>query len=98
MKRTKTTTDKMVAGLAAIALSIGVALAQDDEEEEVIPTTVDELLEAINDTLEEHDVPAVGLALVDETGPVWVGSLGKADLESDRNADADTIYRIGSTG
>ncbi|MGI9204403.1 MAG: serine hydrolase domain-containing protein [Woeseiaceae bacterium] len=87
---------KIVSVLATVVLVSSVALAQDDEEQ-IIPSTVDELLEAISDTLEEHDVPAVGMTLVDSTGPSWVGSLGKADIATDRNADADTIYRIGST-
>ena len=82
--------------MAALLLLCGIASAQDDEDK-LVPETVDELLEALNDKLEEHDVPAIGLALVDETGPIWVGSLGKADVETDRDADADTIYRIGST-
>lgn len=77
-------------------LSLDAAPAQDDEEK-VVPKTVDELIEAIGDVQEEHDVPAVGLALVDATGPVWVGSLGTADIATGRQADAGTIYRIGST-
>ena len=68
-----------------------------DAEEELVPSTVEELIEAITDKMEDHDVPAIGLALADTNGPIWVGSLGKADLETDRDADADTIYRIGST-
>ena len=34
---------------------------------------------------------------VDESGPLWVGSLGKANLESAVGADEETMYRIGST-
>lgn len=94
------TAGRLAAVLAAALLGFGVAAAQEDQEEaqeRAAPRTVDELLDAVNDTLEEHDVPAIGLALVDTAGPVWVGSLGKADVASGRDADADTIYRIGST-
>ena len=82
--------------IAVGLVCLGPAFAQDDEEE-IVPTTVAELLESIDDVLEEHDVPAVGLALVDADGPVFVGSLGTADVATSREADADTIYRIGST-
>ncbi|PCO05274.1 hypothetical protein AWR36_011170 [Microbulbifer flavimaris] len=59
-------------------------------------TTLSELKAAIEDTMVKHEVPAVGIAMVDETGPVWVGSLGKADIATGTVADASTMYRIGS--
>jgi len=67
------------------------------EEDELIPATLDELKAAIADVIEEKDVPAVGIAMVDENGPVWIGALGKADLEKDTPADENTMFRIGST-
>lgn len=73
------------------------AVAEDDEEKPFVPATLDELKSAVADVLEEHEVPAVGIALVDESGPLWVGSLGKANLESTVDADEETMYRIGST-
>jgi CubicO group peptidase (beta-lactamase class C family) len=82
--------------VSALLLGANVGLAQ-EEEETFVPTTIEELLDAIGETMAEHDVPAVGLALVDASGPVWVGSLGKAVLETDKDADADTLFRIGST-
>jgi len=88
-----------VLGLAVATLGLfccGAASAQDDEEE-IIPASVEELIAAIGETLVQHDVPAVGLALVDSSGPVWVGSLGKANVENDIDADENTLYRIGST-
>ena len=88
--------NKIVAGLAAVALCCGVALAQDDDEK-IVPTTIEELLAAINDVLDERDTPGVALAIVNEDGPEWIGALGKANVESDIAADADTLFRIGST-
>ena len=82
--------------VSALVLGASVALAQ-EEEETFVPTTVEELVDAIGETMAEHEVPAVGLALVDASGPVWVGSLGKAVLETDKDANADTLFRIGST-
>ena len=85
----------------SIAMLLGffacaTAVAQDDEEP-IIPQTIDELLLAINDVLEETDTPGVAIAIVNEDGPEYVGALGKANVENDVDADADTLFRIGST-
>jgi CubicO group peptidase (beta-lactamase class C family) len=88
--------NRIVTGLAAFALCCGVALAQDDDEK-IVPTTIDELLAAINDVLDEHDTAGVALAIVNEDGPEWIGALGKANVENDIAANADTLFRIGST-
>ncbi len=61
------------------------------------PETLDELKAAVAKVLEENDVPSVGIAMVDETGPVWVGAIGKASLENGIDADEYSLYRIGST-
>lgn len=82
----------MLLGLFACA----TAVAQ-DEEEPIIPQTIDELLLAINDVLEETDTPGVAIAIVNEDGPEFIGALGKANIENDVDADADTLFRIGST-
>ena len=69
----------------------------DEEEETPQPTTIEELEAAITGVLEEYEVPAVGIAMVDENGPVWVTAIGKANLADDTDADADSMFRIGST-
>ena len=75
-------------------LAFGPAFA---EEEKKVPASLEELKTLVAETIEEHQVPAVGIAMLDPDGEVWVGSLGKANLENDVPADADTLYRIGST-
>lgn len=67
------------------------------EEDPAPPATLEELKSAILEVLEEHEVPAVGIAMVDENGPVWVTALGKADVEEDIDADEHSMFRIGST-
>jgi CubicO group peptidase (beta-lactamase class C family)/succinate dehydrogenase/fumarate reductase cytochrome b subunit len=88
--------NKIVTGLTAFVLCCGAALAQDDDEK-IVPATIDELLAAISDVLDERDTPGVALAIVNEDGPEWIGALGQANVENDIAADADTLFRIGST-
>ncbi|WP_237068135.1 serine hydrolase domain-containing protein [Microbulbifer guangxiensis] len=80
--------------LAGLLLTAAFTFAADTGNK---PSTLTELKSAIRDVMERHQVPAVGVAMVDESGPVWVGSLGKANIAEGTAADADTMYRIGST-
>lgn len=61
------------------------------------PASLEELKAAIARVVSENEVPAVGIAMVDESGPVWVGAIGKANLEDDIDADENSMFRIGST-
>ena len=79
-----------------ILLAFGASWA-DEEEETPPPATIEELEAAIAGVLEEHKVPAVGIAMVDENGPVWVTAIGKANLAADTDVDAESMFRIGST-
>lgn len=67
------------------------------EEEPAPPATLDELKSTILDVMEEHEVPAAGIAMVDANGPVWIGALGKANVELDTDVDENSMFRIGST-
>ena len=67
------------------------------EQDTIVPETIDELLAAIDDVLEETGTPGAALVVFNEDGPEYVGALGKADVENDIDADADTLFRIGST-
>lgn len=83
--------------LLGLFVFAGAAAQDDDEEEAIVPESIEELLAAINDVLEETDTPGVAIAIVNEDGPEYVGALGKANVENDIDADADTLFRIGST-
>lgn len=61
------------------------------------PDNIQELKEAVAQLVKEKGLPAVSIAMIDETGPVWVGALGKANLENDIAADENSLFRIGST-
>ncbi len=83
---------------AVLALGATTAHAQEEDEEEVEPpATIEELREAIVGVLEEHEVPSIGITIVDETGPIYTDAIGKQNLEEDIDATIETMYRIGST-
>ncbi len=88
---------RLGAALCLLLILLVPAPAPADDEAEKKPETLEELKAAVAAVVEENDVPAVGVAMVDATGPVWVGSIGKANLENDSDADEDSLFRIGST-
>lgn len=88
---------RFAAALCLLAVLFVPAVAPAEVEVEKKPETLEELKEAVAAVLEENDLPAVGIAMVDETGPVWVGAIGKANLENDVDADEQSMFRIGST-
>jgi len=46
--------------------------------------------------MDEHDIPGLSIALVDDQKIVWQQGFGYADLKSKTAARAKTIYRVGS--
>ncbi len=82
------------AAFLAVGMLFSGLLAAD---ENPVPTTLPELKIAVEELVNENDLPAVGIALVDENGPIWVAGLGKSNLEDDVDADEHSMFRIGST-
>lgn len=76
------------------SLYFTTAYAEDQEQPQ--PSNIQELKSAIVELIEEKGVPAVGIAMIDETGPIWIGALGKANIENDTVADENSLFRIGS--
>ena len=54
------------------------------------------LLEKLEASRQQRDIPAIGLTIVDGDGIIWTGALGIADRNSQTSANADTYFRIGS--
>lgn len=81
--------------LTLVFLFAGQAHAQTKEESNP-PQTIQELETAIEKVLEETVTPAVGVAMVDKDGPVWIAGLGKANIENNVDANENTMFRIGS--
>ncbi|HLF34693.1 MAG TPA: serine hydrolase domain-containing protein [Cyclobacteriaceae bacterium] len=50
----------------------------------------------IKEILEETNTPAIGIALVDRSGPIWIAGFGKADIEKNIDADENSLFRIAS--
>lgn len=87
-----------IAGLFFSAAYAEEQLKLSDDKQEIIqPSNIEELKTAIANLIKEKEVPAVAIAMIDETGPVWIGALGKANLENNSVADENTLFRIGST-
>ena len=61
-----------------------------------VPGNIDELKAAVSAILKKHKVPGVGIALVTKDAVVWTGGVGKADLATNRDVTADTMFRVGS--
>ena len=85
--------------LVTIVFFVLFAVQSHAQKKEAIqtPETIQELQVAIEKIMEEEKIPAVGIALVNEAGPVWVTSLGKVNVEKDLDADKNSMFRIGST-
>src|SRR5580658_4626297 len=61
-----------------------------------VPANIDELKSAVAAILKKYNVPGAGIALVTKDKVVWTGGVGKADLATNRDVTADTMFRVGS--
>src|SRR3954463_12262476 len=59
--------------------------------------SISELQQQLQKVLSDTHTPGVSVAIVHRDGPEWVTALGKADVASNRDATAWTLFRIGST-
>ncbi len=59
-------------------------------------TLAPDVLKKIQQIRKQHQVPAVGLALVDTHGTLWSGALGVEDIRTGKAAGEHTRFRIGS--
>lgn len=94
--RTTIPTANPIMILLLVMFFAGQLFGQNQENSDV-PQTIQELEKEIKKVLKETNTPALGVALVDQEGPVWIAGLGKADVEKDKEANENTMFRIGST-
>ena len=55
-----------------------------------------QLQQEIINIQESANIPALGVVLIDNGEPVWITSLGKANLAKNTDVDEHTLFRIGS--
>lgn len=60
------------------------------------PADLEALQQQAQRLLAEGDIPGIGVALLRDGEPLWIGGLGVADRSSGRVVAADTPFRIGS--
>jgi CubicO group peptidase (beta-lactamase class C family) len=84
-----------IISLVVLACLSGAAIAGNDRTP--APTNLVELKQSVSAIIERYEVPAIGIAMIDKDGPVWIGALGQANLEQDIGADERTLFRIAST-
>lgn len=82
------------AAVACLLALLLAAAAQADAP--AAPATLDELQSRLRALMDESDVPGLGVVLIRNHEPVWIGGLGLADRVSGRPVDAQTRFRIGS--
>jgi hypothetical protein len=46
--------------------------------------------------MDDFNVPGLSIAVVGDGKIIWAGGCGKADIESDRNMDANTLFQAAS--
>lgn len=79
--------------VAAVAACFFCASAQAADK---APQSLEQLKAAIEAIRLQTYTPAVGIALVNKDGPLWVAGLGEANLEKHTLADENTMFRIAS--
>ncbi len=77
--------------LAVLLLTSLCAYSQDNRDFEI-----KRLVDAIEAKRIKDEIPGVGIALVSDSGPLWIGALGLADIDSKRTFTENTVFRIGS--
>jgi len=88
---------KIVFNLLQFAFLIfGSAAYGQNQNKSEIPVNLTELQNAIEIILSETETPAIGIGMVNGDSITWITGLGKANIEDDVKADANTMFRIGS--
>ncbi|HEV2490630.1 MAG TPA: serine hydrolase domain-containing protein [Candidatus Acidoferrales bacterium] len=85
----------LCSGIIACLLAAGCA-APPSQPAVAEPKTIEDLQKSIQAILTREHVPAAGVAMVAKDHVIWAGGIGKADISVDRNATADTMFRVGS--
>ena len=61
------------------------------------PKTIQELKQALESIVHRYQVPALGIAILDKNGPLWIETVGLSNRENNTPATNDSLFRVGST-
>jgi len=81
----------------AVLLGPAALAAQKPDSAGPPPRTIAELESRIREVLTRTKLPAVGIAIVSRDSVLWAAGIGKRDVAGGKDADANTLFRIGST-
>lgn len=87
----------MMCGVVSLLSAFSFLLGFSGPEDGAPIQSLADLKHAVREVMAARDVPGLAIALVDETGPIWVEGMGLADVESGRSVDEHSMFRIGST-
>ncbi len=82
--------------LAPIPEARAADSAEGESSETSVPQNPSELRDEIRALLDEHDVPAAGVAVVEDGSVAIADGFGVADRADDREATSETLFRLGS--
>jgi CubicO group peptidase (beta-lactamase class C family) len=85
------------ASAPAVASHMQQRTAADSARPFVPPATIEELEQRIRQVLDSTKTPGAGLAIVRNDSVILIHGFGKARMEPERPATAETLFRIGST-
>lgn len=88
---------KAVRAGAALWLVLVPAAAHAAQPEGPTAQSLGELQDQLRAILKETSAPGLSVAIVNRSGPEWVGGVGKANVATGELVTADTLFRIGST-
>lgn len=82
--------------LFTISMVISSQTSETSEKNSKIPQTIDELKIKLENLLQKHKFPGVGVALVSKDSIIWIGSIGVANVKVGIPVTEDTHFRVGS--
>lgn len=79
-----------------LLLSSSALIWAQQAEEIISPKTLPELQASIQKVLDKTNAAGVGIAMIKGDSAVWIGGLGKADIEKNTDVDENTMFRLAS--
>ena len=86
----------LTTGRLALICLISTASLLAAASDPIKPLTLEELRAAIQEELDEVGQGSIGVALVSKDRTIWAAGIGMADPNTDREADENTYWRLGS--